>query len=705
MKRLSFVAKAAMLFVAGCFLSCGDVTNENYPTTTIGSLNVTANAYQGVNVITWNAVKDAESYSVYKSVNGGREFFVESPADMTFIDTDIEQNVSYRYRIIAHPIDTQLHDAAQKEVTLKTKSDWASAGSSFLDLSKNEGGTTLSGSTISASLLSSSGSTVRVKFPVKSYAKYTVKVGQPGGASLNDPAAIDSAVTVNGFDYAETATVDVTALFSGVKEVTIVATPYSNLYTSSTVKAAETVTVSDFSKIPSATAGEITAKWTAYYNPRANARISFSPASLDGKKFNISDYKVYRAIPGSSGTGNLVYSSITELYLRKDVDASTTNTTVYYCDDNLDISAVSTVYYYVVLTYNGQIKVGSTYLTVPGSSDDDWNFYPGGESSSSSSYIQNLIVDEYQHLNVDVYASNGYSAKFTYGSFSTYNQALVAVESELSYEVSLSYNSDKSYYKGKSDYTLNVGYYYAFRFVDGDSVHKIIAYLRSSYYDGNYDNGMIYYLEMKYGRPNGYSETLTPEITTISKEFDQSYYNSVTLDYSVSGSSSVYYRIYRATSTSNTTPDDSAYYCFTTTTSTQYEDTDIYSWSLGQYLFYKVEAVNPYTGGTTKSEAKFVCALETPRSVSAVTNEGDSTVTVSWEYGNDYNVRFNIGRVPTGMNEPFYYTSGVTSNSASISPGGYSQFAVQAYYDENDSTGELICSKWSSPVTAQPQSQ
>ena len=397
-----------------------------------------------------------------------------------------------------------------------------------------------------------------------------------------------------------------------------------------------------------------------------------------------------------------MYSSITELYLRKDVDTSTTNTTVYYCDDNLDISAVSTVYYYVVLTYNGQIKVGSTYLTVPGSSDDDWNFYPGGESSSSSSYIQNLIVDESQHLNVDVYASNGYSAKFTYGSFSTYNKALVAVESELSHEVSLSYNSDKSYYKGKSDYTLNVGYYYAFRFVDGDSVHKIIAYLRSSYYDGNYDNGMIYYLEMKYGRPNGYSEHLMPEITTISKEFDQWNYNSVTLDYSVSGSSSVYYRIYKATSTSSISPDDSAYNRITTTTSTQYEDTSMYS--VGQYLFYKVEAVNPYTGGTTKSEAKFVCALQAPWGVSAVTNESNSLVTVSWSY-DDIKAKFNIGRVPTGMSESNFYLGGVTSNSGSILPEGYSQFAVQAYYDENDSTGELICSKWSSPVTAQPQSQ
>lgn len=701
MKRLSFVAKAAMLFVAGCFLSCGDVTNENYPTTTIGSLNVTANAYQGVNVITWNAVKDAESYSVYKSVNGGREFFVESPADMTFIDTDIEQNVSYRYRIIAHPIDTQLHDAAQKEVTLKTKSDWASAGSSFLDLSKNEGGTTLSGSTISASLLSSSGSTVRVKFPVKSYAKYTVKVGQPGGASLNESAAIDSAVTVNGFDYAETATVDVTALFSGVKEVTIVATPYSNLYTSSTVKADGTVTVSDFSKIPSATAGEITAKWTAYYNPRANARISFSPASLDGKKFNISDYKVYRAIPDSSGTGNLVYSSITELYLRKDVDASTTNTTVYYCDDNLDISAVSKVYYYVVLTYNGQIKVSNIQLAVPGSSDDDWNFYPGGESSSSSSYIQNLIVDESQHLNVDVYASNGYSAKFTYGSFSTYNQALVAVESELSYEVSLSYNQDPSgyyrYYSGKSDNYMYSGYYYAFRFVDGDSVHKIIAYLRFNYDDD------IYYLEMKYGRPNGYSEHLMPEITTISKEFDQWNYNSVTLDYSVSGSSSVYYRIYRATSTSGISPDDSAYNRITTTTSTQYEDTSMYS--VGQYLFYKVEAVNPYTGGTTKSEAKFVCALQVPWGVSATSLSDSTNVTVTWYYNDDKKANFEIYGVSGGGDTSFLGSDTSNSKSWTGNRDGFSQFSVKAYYDEVDSTGATICSKMSSPVTAQPQSQ
>lgn len=722
MKQVHFCMKAAMLFVMSCFLSCSDVVNENYPTTTIGSLDVTAKAYPGVNVITWNAVKDAATYSVYRTtVDGQRETCVMDERTYTYyVDTDVNTKSSYRYRVIAHPVDSTVHDAAQRDVSLTTQDTWPTAGTEFLKLAQSESGsqstTSLSASSISATLLAKSGSTVRVSFPVKPYARYTVTVGQPGGASLNEYAAIDSSVTVQGFNYTETATVDVTALFSGEKEVTIVATPYSARYISSTVTASSHVTVSDISKIASAIDGNITVTWTNYENGSKTAytRVRFSPVTFDEKELSVSDYSVYRAIPGISDSGSLVYSSITKLTgPTKDIDASTANETVYYCDDRIPLSELSTTsnfYYYVVLKYEGNIKTAYKVMSVPRSEDSDWNFYPPSdeETSSGSLYIRDLMIDAQGRLRVEVFASteSSSSVQFSYGYFSTYNKALSAVGSELSNKISLS-NYGGKYYSGMSSETSWSSYYYAFRLVDGSGqAHTIIAYSR-------YDDG-VYWLEIRKGKLYDSNDLPTPEIISIHKEFDQyNYYNSVTLNYSPSeyyydSKNMFFYRIYRAIS-STYSPDYIDYYRIATTTSTQYVDTTYIG--LGQYVFYKVETVKPYYYAYTEpmasrqSEMKFVCALKAPWSVSAVTTDGNNTVTVTWNSDDyDWNTKFRIGCVPFGASEPAFVYDVETTNSGTVPSNGCTRFAVQAYYSETDSTGEPICSKWSTPVDVQYQS-
>lgn len=566
-------------------------------------------------------------------------------------------------------------------------------------------------------------------FCVKPYARYTVTVGQPGGASLNEPAAIDSSVTVQGFNYTETATVDVTALFSGEKEVTIVATPYSARYISSTVTASSHVTVSDISKIASAIDGNITVTWTNYENwsKTAHTRVRFSPVTFDGKELSVSDYSVYRAIPGISDSGSLVYSLITKLTgLTKDIDASAANETVYYCDDRIPLSEFSATegyfYYYVVLKYEGNIKTAYKVMSVPRNEDGDWNFYPPSdeETVSGSLYIRDLMIDAQGRLHVEAFASteSSSSVQFSYGYFSTYNQALSAVESELSNKISLNSNYGDKYYSGMSFETLGSGYY-AFRLVDGSGqAHTIIAYSR-------YDDG-VYWLEIRKGSLYGSLSLPTPEITYIYKEFDQYNYNSVTLNYSSSeyyydSNNMFFYRIYRATGSSRDYPYTD-YQCIATTTERQYVDTRMYDIELGQYVFYKVETVKPYYYAYTEpmasrqSEMKFVCALKAPWPVSAVTTDGNNTVTVTWN--NDYydgNIKFKIGYVLQGASEPaFTYGGSAATDSETVSSNNYTRFAVQAYYsyyngesyfEETDSTGEPICSKWSTPVDVDVQYQ
>ena len=731
MKHVHFCMKAAMLFVMSCFLSCSDVVNENYPTTTIGSLDVTAKAYPGVNVITWNAVKDAATYSVYRTtVDGQRETCVMDERTYTYyVDTDVNTKSSYRYRVIAHPVDSTVHDAAQRDVSLTTQDTWPTAGTEFLKLAQSESGsqstTSLSASSISATLLAKSGSTVRVSFPVKPYARYTVTVGQPGGASLNEYAAIDSSVTVQGFNYTETATVDVTALFSGEKEVTIVATPYSARYISSTVTASSHVTVSDISKIASAIDGNITVTWTNYENGSKTAytRVRFSPVTFDGKELSVSDYSVYRAIPGISDSGSLVYSSITKLTgPTKDIDASTANETVYYCDDRIPLSEFFATegyfYYYVVLKYEGSIKTKRQRVENPSYENGDWNFYPPSdeETSSGSLYIRDLMIDAQGRLHVEAFASteSSSSVQFSYGYFSTYNQALSAVERELSNKISLNSNYGDKYYSGMSFETLGPGYY-AFRLVDGsEQAHTIIAYSR-------YDDG-VYWLEIRKGSLYNSNILPKPEITSISKEFDQNSYTSVTLNYSSSeyyydSNNMFFYRIYRATSSTNS-PDYIDYHCIATTTERQYVDTRMYdidsyrTIELGQYVFYKVETVKPYYYAYTepmaseRSDVKFVCALKAPSSwlMSAVTTDGNNTVTVTWNNDYDWNTKFRIGCVPFYASEPASVYDVETTDSGTVPSNGCTRFAVQAYYSETDSTGGQICSKWSTPVDVQYQS-
>lgn len=652
MKKVHIVVKAAMLFVMGCFLSCRDISNtdityESYPTTTIDSLEVTAEAYPGVNILTWKAVKDAGTYSVYKTTGeGNRETLIlDASKETVYCDTDIETASIYKYRVIAHPVDATVHDATQQEVSLTTQETWPDSGTTFLDLARNDSdqnAQSLSASSISASLLASSGLKIHVKFPVKPYAKYTVKVGQPGGAALNNSAAIDTSATLYGYDYNGTATVDIAAVYSGEKEVTIVATPLSSRYHNSTVVASSRVTVESIESIASAVK-EMSVNWTNYesWSKTAYARVRFVPAELQGKVFSTSNYTVYRAIINSSGEtiedGTLrVYTSITELAApQKDIDSSTASTTVYYVDDSLDISVnadVSSVRYYVVLNYNNKIRNYSKTLRVPSGADGNWNFTPDTPSESST-YIQNLTVDTSGYLRADIFDGSFSSHSFTYDSFSTYNQALVAVEKELSQNVSLSwyysYDEYEYNYSGTSNNSLtNVGNYYAFRLVskktnEEDAVHKIIAVLRQT--EG------VYWLEvMSEDKPRGYYHDLVsiPYVRNVSKELGDSTYTSVSFEYqanTISGSAYVQYNILR---------NDSF---LTTTSSEQY--TDDSSWlrytSLGTEIWYNVQAIGRYN--VSEPASIRVLGLAAPRTTLRYDYDRDDTI-LDWDsvYGADY---------------------------------------------------------------------
>ena len=643
--RKCLLVMAALAVVLG-LAACGDV-NETYPTKTIDSLEVNAASYSGVNIITWKAVKDARAYSVYRKAAGeNMERCVKNAvAETYYYDNNVEPKSSYVYRIVAYPVDATVHDAAQREVTLTTpsvatdankKGTWVPADTPFLDMAQyerdyNPADEVLSASTIKAELVASTGSKIRVKFPVKPYAKYTVKIGQVNAAAMNSTSMLDNTATVNGFDYKGTATVDLAAVYSGEKEVTVIASPFGAQYRKSTVTATQKVTVASFDDItqavvyPSVVAnGGVSAMWTNYdkQSKKATARIRFVPASWQGKEFGTDEYTIYRAIIGTDGEYLIidnevsqykVFESITELGSpKKDMDTEYADTTVYYYDDTLDISPDvygTRVRYYVILNHEGKIKSKSGQVTVPYSAEQSWNYEPD-EKLENAAWVQDLTMDLQGHLTVTAHSGTE-NPQFTFEAFDTLNEALVAVEQELKKSISLAPRSSfidyNDYnYSGASSESLTKGKYYAFRFVsvsktpgEADAVRKIIAVPQKS--------GDAYWLDIRSGSDNLRGYSTSPSSVSVFVQDKQANtentkYASVTLQW-YDDRNVLYYNIYRTDTSYYYGNDESLSYTFVSAKQSEssygsitYKDesTGLQNINLGRYVVYKLEAVGRY---------------------------------------------------------------------------------------------------------------
>lgn len=690
MKKLLKIFCVCFLFSnIFAFLACkydGDVFNA---TTQIDSVEVEANAYPGVNILTWKAVKDASTYTVYKTTGNGNieECLKNNTSDTFYYDTRIEKNTSYKYRIVANPKDSIVHDASQKEVILKTAENgsWAPSGTDFLNLTKYEndkdnGEEILSSSSISVELVPNSSATVRVKFPVKKYARYLVYLAKSGCSDLYDMDSIDDVENVYGFEFNEYAIVDLQAVYSGEKEITVKAIPLNSIYNSNTVYASSKVNVSDYDNIDSAVSGSVNAKWTNYnsYTKVADSRVYFTPVSFDGKEFSPKEYTIYRAVIGSSTeylNGKYVYNSVEKLGSpKKDSSISVNGETVYYYDDSINIdSDISKLRYYVILNYNDKIKSSNTTLIIPDSSDDEWNFI----KDTNNAYIYDLYIDSEYKLNVSIRNWNNEKVSFTYGEFDSLNEAKVAVEKELSKTISFGLNESSYRIDGTSTDCVKLGKYYAFRFVAQktaaeDVVKTVIATpkLRGSYY----------YLDVKLGSENinqysSKSNIYSPSVT-ISKDFGRQNFNSITLKIGYSFSTK-YFNVYRQIQNSTDYSDYKFELIGTINlneSSTFIDSSDtLKSTSLENTVFYKIEAIGYYS--TKELPVESITGLLSPD----IYYFGSS---INWD-SIDGATRYEIYRSKTENGIFSYYKSVYPPSSLEIDiPESYSSdyyYAVKAY--------------------------
>lgn len=651
-KILAVLGASALLFASIFVTSCAQAAEGDtfYATTTIGTPDVTAKAYPGVNILTWKEIKDAGSYTIYRTVGNGKIEEAGVATSNSYIDIDIDEDVTYKYRVVANPVNTTIHDASQTEVSLKTaktatdtnlKGSWAPAGTLFSDLAQyekdyNPNETVLSADTISAKVLVDTKASVRVSFPTKPYAKYTIYLTQENSGSLNSNSTREASKTIKGYEYNGSATLTLDALYSGKKQIMIVATPLNKvLYESSRIVSSAVVEVKDFSEISSATAGSVSAKWTNYsYSTKiANARVYFNPYIYQGKEFSTSEYTIYRAVYSGSETISVTdangtdlslrsYDSITKLGSPKEDKAVDVNgLTVYYLDDSFAVSDVEGVRYYVVLNHNGTVKSNSSNIKVPNSSDQDWKFIPDYISDVTNKadiydiYIEN---DGVFYLKANSLYSGTISV--TYGKFDTLNEAKVAVESELPTKLTEAENKSSNTYKVYMGNVVDTGKYYAFRVLStqsGTSEDVVSTIALPVKAEG------AYYWDVKTTQPSNYSSGLVynPSLT-IKSDVGTSTYNSITLNYYASNAR--YYNIYRYISSYSSTPYTYDFKLLTTTSSSTYTDSDVSGKSIsGNYIFYKIEAVGYYN--VSESSVTKASALATP--VLSLDSDGK---TLSW---------------------------------------------------------------------------
>ena len=70
-----------------------------------------------INIIEWDAVTDADSYRIYRAVEGGDFEFVDSTTETSYTDTDVEVGVSYEYTVNAVVDNVESEDCDIVEVT------------------------------------------------------------------------------------------------------------------------------------------------------------------------------------------------------------------------------------------------------------------------------------------------------------------------------------------------------------------------------------------------------------------------------------------------------------------------------------------------------------------------------------------------------------------------------------------------------------
>lgn len=520
LKVASLLALAATLCLTACSSAITAYDDE------LAAPEAKLYACPGVNIISWAAIPNADSYQIWRTVGDSVATVKQMTGgnNQTVIYTDNEvklEDTVYSYRIIAianTPNGVGIMDRTS-EVTVSMTTPTALTAeelaegepnyagrfapffTSYSDLAKyeadyNEEAEVLAPETIKVEV--DANYDVVVTFPTKPYAKYEVYYGVEGFFLYG---GVTPAKTLYGYEWPGKAVVELTGLTNNNKANVIVkAIPLNNCYAASEVVASNVVQIlkADFD------IEFVSAVYTSASKAAGKARLTFKAGKLNGEDIPVEAFTVYRLTNNSEKDWE---GKIEKLgTVTKDSKDSLTDEylgyadTVYYIDDaNVPVLKNVSYAYMVKAVYNGAISIGidPTNNDVPyielATADLSGGYQ--AENTATATFSDNLNTDNTAAVKFNLFVAYpiGYTTTDTLykGEFDTLNAALTSTLEECSEKVDLvspatsngtSYtingveqNYNTKSYNGVSvtltpGYTDNadsetIGKYYAFKFV------------------------------------------------------------------------------------------------------------------------------------------------------------------------------------------------------------------------------------------------
>lgn len=373
MKKTNLLKGAlSVLAVSVLLASCTQVDSRIDTVDTLETPSVKAVAYPGVNYISWNAVKGADGYKVSRTVDGEAEtIFRTLNKDVLHVTDSLSVNdVDVEYKVYAlsnknpsravyvydsnagsasvtnifPPVGTKAIDLPRYEKDSGWNFDEGADNSNwkddFIPTAEN----------IKVQLVDGA---IHVTAPTKAYLSTKV-VGYTGNKEeifyYDYPTR-----TETEFNEYQNKTLSKKSVITSAGEYKFKATVnalgewYRNAYYGETIFALNTTIT-----IPAVKTSKATDNITVKYIDDAQtiARVQFEPAvSVDGKVFEVADYKVYRALDGNSNLEEVTG-------LKADSITSYGKTTVVYVVDDT-VPANNVAYdYYVVLSKDKEFESG-----------------------------------------------------------------------------------------------------------------------------------------------------------------------------------------------------------------------------------------------------------------------------------------------------------------------------------------------------------
>ena len=393
-KILALVTGAALLLTASLFTACDGLSNvdESYSSDTIVSLSapsVTAKAYPGANILVWNAVKNADSFTIYRKDSAGLEVKLATTANLYYVDSEVLINkASYTYTVLASNKSNGLVSRAvttnESSTSVTVTAITAPVLTAALDLAKYENGwngtveptsypdlskpeNTLSADTVT---VTANGKYVIVQFPGKAYLNYTV-TDYFGNVLKDADATLKGAQT---FVNNALRTYYFIPGAAGDHTLNIVASPLNEAYYTASATIAKTATTT--ASLSSWTAN-IVATWED-----SSAHIVFTPNTKYATSADTTKYTVYRYVDGTytALTGTIATEEDGTKFAIDDADASKTIDSKYY--------VILTVGTDSIAAYNSASLDASGYVSPIGASATDVAATKVAATSSDAAYVK-----------------------------------------------------------------------------------------------------------------------------------------------------------------------------------------------------------------------------------------------------------------------------------------------------------------------------